>query len=287
MERVRFCDQHFYNLSSFRDHSSLLLYQHPLLRLDPPFATDGISIRYAAAPTGALRWQPPHVPNINRSETLPARAPASTCPQNGYAFVRPTGVLASEDCLFLNVWGPAKASNLPVLVWLHGGGYGLGTANDIDFVSRVLVLRYHEALSTLADRMTRAPSSTKTVTTSSLLPPSIDWELSVFSPPMRCQNVVSSTQGYWTSFSRSNGSRLTLGYSEATRLELPLAVKRQCYSQWPSAGVWAIRSTKILSSHHPTCPHSTNTKTGNLQRTIMHLRTMQVVAIPTTVSSAL
>jgi carboxylesterase type B len=28
----------------------------------------------------------------------------------------------SKDCLFLNVQGPANASNLPVLVWIHGGG---------------------------------------------------------------------------------------------------------------------------------------------------------------------
>jgi carboxylesterase type B len=32
----------------------------------------------------------------------------------------------SEDCLFLNVQSPANASNLPVLVWIHGGGYGAG-----------------------------------------------------------------------------------------------------------------------------------------------------------------
>lgn len=33
-----------------------------------------------------------------------------------------------EDCLFLNVYAPAKAQNLPVLVWIHGGGYGLGNS---------------------------------------------------------------------------------------------------------------------------------------------------------------
>ncbi|KAF3031626.1 hypothetical protein E8E12_001315 [Didymella heteroderae] len=32
----------------------------------------------------------------------------------------------SEDCLFLNVQSPANALNLPVLVWIHGGGYGAG-----------------------------------------------------------------------------------------------------------------------------------------------------------------
>jgi carboxylesterase type B len=50
----------------------------------------------------------------------------------------------SEDCLFLNVQSPADARNLPVLVWIHGGGYGAGSgqndftellqANDHSFV---------------------------------------------------------------------------------------------------------------------------------------------------------
>ena len=31
-----------------------------------------------------------------------------------------------EDCLFLNVYAPLGAENLPVLVWIHGGGYGFG-----------------------------------------------------------------------------------------------------------------------------------------------------------------
>ena len=36
----------------------------------------------------------------------------------------------SEDCLYLNIWTPAKgaAQKLPVIVWLHGGGYRNGSA---------------------------------------------------------------------------------------------------------------------------------------------------------------
>jgi carboxylesterase type B len=36
----------------------------------------------------------------------------------------------SEDCLFLNVQSPADALNLPVLVWIHGGGYGAGSGQN-------------------------------------------------------------------------------------------------------------------------------------------------------------
>ena len=31
-----------------------------------------------------------------------------------------------EDCLFLSVYASAEAKNLPVIVWIHGGGYGQG-----------------------------------------------------------------------------------------------------------------------------------------------------------------
>jgi carboxylesterase type B len=38
--------------------------------------------------------------------------------------------MVSEDCLFLNVQSPANATNLPVLIWIHGGGYGAGSGRQ-------------------------------------------------------------------------------------------------------------------------------------------------------------
>lgn len=54
----------------------------------------------------------------------------SICTQVGYSGVElgviPIDPNGTEDCLFLNMQSPANATNLPVLVWIHGGGYGTG-----------------------------------------------------------------------------------------------------------------------------------------------------------------
>jgi len=93
-------------------------------------------IRFAAPPIGSLRWQAPQAPVTNRSSVLPANVFPAQCPQNPPAVgteITPSAaatLFSTEDCLFLNVYAPVNASNLPVLVWIHGGGYGLGNGQQ-------------------------------------------------------------------------------------------------------------------------------------------------------------
>ncbi|MGY4712950.1 carboxylesterase/lipase family protein [Mycolicibacterium sp. CBM1] len=92
---------------------------------------DGIP--YAAAPVGALRWQPPQ-PVAPWPGVRDATKPGLRCPQDTRIdpdYGRPTG----EDCLNLNVWSPQGATpsnRLPVMVWIHGGGFLNGSADIYD-----------------------------------------------------------------------------------------------------------------------------------------------------------
>ncbi|KAH7089535.1 Alpha/Beta hydrolase protein [Paraphoma chrysanthemicola] len=94
-------------------------------------------IRYAAPPLGKLRWAAPQSPAKNRTATIAATSNPPFCPQTGassqtpaaYGFVSAIG---DEDCLFLNVFAPANAKNLPVFFWIHGGGHNLFSITGLD-----------------------------------------------------------------------------------------------------------------------------------------------------------
>ncbi|KAF1979270.1 alpha/beta-hydrolase [Bimuria novae-zelandiae CBS 107.79] len=94
-------------------------------------------IRYAAPPVGNLRFAAPQPPLENRTATIPATTDGPFCPQSGAGKDTPTeygfnSALGNEDCLYLNVYAPSNATNLPVFFWIHGGGYALFTAQGLD-----------------------------------------------------------------------------------------------------------------------------------------------------------
>jgi para-nitrobenzyl esterase len=89
-------------------------------------------IPFAQPPVGNLRWKAPKAVSnwtgIKQTKKFGPRAVQSnTFGDMGF---RSDGI--SEDCLYLNVWSPAKSANekLPVLVYFYGGGFAAGDGSE-------------------------------------------------------------------------------------------------------------------------------------------------------------
>lgn len=89
-------------------------------------------IPYAAPPIGDLRWRPP-APVQPWDGTREAKEFSAACPQpaSDYPSSGDTPANTSEDCLYLNVWTPAKSAGdkIPVMVFIHGGAFGQGAGS--------------------------------------------------------------------------------------------------------------------------------------------------------------
>ena len=88
-------------------------------------------VPYAKPPIGELRWASPQP--FSWTGERNATSFALPCLQPMRPDGRPNGAgvtgESSEDCLYLNVWTPAKAKKAPVMLWLYGGGGTMGSGH--------------------------------------------------------------------------------------------------------------------------------------------------------------
>jgi para-nitrobenzyl esterase len=94
-----------------------------------------LGVPFAAPPVRELRWQPPqrvapwrgtfHADRFAPQCLQPLRSPR----QNHYFGVE----ASSEDCLYLNIWAPRSGRKLPVIVWIYGGGFNIGSASMANY----------------------------------------------------------------------------------------------------------------------------------------------------------
>ncbi|XP_073237031.1 neuroligin-4, X-linked-like [Porites lutea] len=102
-----------------------------------------LGVPFSAPPTGELRFKAPQPPKEWKPKVYSAKTHGSVCLQPKLfenlieAFT--SNFTFSEDCLYLDIYSPNISLSLPVMVYIHGGGYLMGTA--IIFPSDILALQ--------------------------------------------------------------------------------------------------------------------------------------------------
>lgn len=115
-------------------------------------AQEFLGIPYAAPPVGSLRFRAPERP-VPWSGVRDATSQAPACLQfSPFGLRDPRAV--SENCLYLDVYRPRDArpgAHLPVIFWMHGGGYSQGTGTQ--FGGRTMADLTHTVVVTINYRL--------------------------------------------------------------------------------------------------------------------------------------
>ena len=102
-----------------------------------------LGVPFAAPPVGELRLKAPQPPSQWKPNVRPAEKHGNICFQNPVfgAYYKPyvQNFSFSEDCLYLDIYSPNVSSRLPVLFYIHGGGFQADTS--IRYPSDVLALQ--------------------------------------------------------------------------------------------------------------------------------------------------
>jgi len=117
-------------------------------------ASEGISVfkgvPFAAPPVGELRWRAPQpvTPWEGVLKCDKYKPAAMQCQPSIHFYIDEfpidfSAVEYSEDCLYLNIWTPAKTAGdkLPVMMWIHGGGNEVGFPHELEHDGEYLAQR--------------------------------------------------------------------------------------------------------------------------------------------------
>ena len=113
-------------------------------------------VPFAAPPVGDLRWLPPHPPlpweGVRAADRFGDVAPQNPLPEGPGVVEGPEP--QSEDCLFLNIWtGGLDDRRRPVMMWIHGGAFNIGSGSTPMYDGRVLAQRHDVVVVTINYRL--------------------------------------------------------------------------------------------------------------------------------------
>jgi para-nitrobenzyl esterase len=112
-------------------------------------------IPYAAPPVGELRFRPPQPPppweEVRDATEFGPIAPQNPDMMNMFLGVEREPI--DEDCLYLNVWTPSVEGKRPVMVWIHGGAFILGSGSNFMYPGRTFAERGDVVMVTINYRL--------------------------------------------------------------------------------------------------------------------------------------